>query len=709
METRPEVGFWGNLNRQVLGQGLLMHHGDELTARLRAWREGIPLEQALAEEYMKVKIGEDKYPTSSILGQIGGALIPAVGGVLAAPVTGGGSGLAAAAGAKGITQGALNLLKSPTLKARMARGAGIGAGTGYISHRGLQNELDDAEQESWYGITASTGLGGLAGGTIPVVGKGVKAGYNWLKNRLAREGKSLDNISLEKIYNVITDRGGSPEDVYEYLLGKSGKKLEDINPLSNVGLDLPTSISAAGASNRGVFDLTNKLMSGDIDASDIVENALIVEKAGRRPRIENTLGRFFKSNKYENSVDEAMDTLRNNADVLYKEAYEAAPEITDPAILNLLKTNNSAFKQAIKDGQKIADIKYTREKFKYDKARADWTEASGRPPPIAPIKPPEISLSAKPSLEMLDYVKRGLDARVDRLYKTKGGSKKAEATELKRLADAFVERLDEVGGDAWKKARLQYKGDIQIRNALTDGAEKFDALSKKDILKKFAEYTPTEKEAFVMGVGNRLLAKVEKSPNLNKDFAGDIINRKDIKDKLQIMFPTQGPAAWNLLEAALQRESMLARKTNLILSKSPETPKLPLTAEEMSNPTSPTNIIQVLMRTFVNASMTKKSQKRMAEMLMENDPKKVAATLDAIQEMGKTLSRKAQQANVRQTGVAVTAAIATPSVRQDPSEGEPVNVKDLEKQDKTEDPYAHLRGLGLKDAQGNPIDFDKEK
>ena len=37
---------------------------------------------------------------------------------------------------------------------------------------------------------------------------------------------------------------------------------------------------------------------------------------------------------------------------------------------------------------------------------ADWTEASGRSQPIAPIKPPEISLSAKPSLEMLDYVKR---------------------------------------------------------------------------------------------------------------------------------------------------------------------------------------------------------------------------------------------------------------------------------------------------------------
>ena len=41
----------------------------------------------------------------------------------------------------------------------------------------------------------------------------------------------------------------------------------------------PASCTPASSPTRG-SDLTNKLMSGDIDASDIVENALIVEKAG---------------------------------------------------------------------------------------------------------------------------------------------------------------------------------------------------------------------------------------------------------------------------------------------------------------------------------------------------------------------------------------------------------------------------------------------
>jgi hypothetical protein len=104
---------------------------------------------------------------------------------------------------------------------------------------------------------------------------------------------------------------------------------------------------------------------------------------------------------------------------LYDAAYAAVPEVTDPKILGMLKLPH--FPKALAAAKEMAEL--------------------------------EGVDTSKNSLQLLDYVKRGLDDQIDAM-KASGNRQLARAVKMKR--DEFVAALDAIPNQEWKAARAKY-------------------------------------------------------------------------------------------------------------------------------------------------------------------------------------------------------------------------------------------------------------
>lgn len=127
-----------------------------------------------------------------------------------------------------------------------------------------------------------------------------------------------------------------------------------------------------------------------------------------------------------NAAQEAIRAARagvsQKVKPLYDAAYAAVPEVTDPKILGMLKL--PGFPQAHATAQRLLKL--------------------------------EEAADGATSLRALDYTKRGLDDRIDKLMSA-GSRQEARALKIKR--DEFVKAIDATPNQQWKDARKAY-GDL---------------------------------------------------------------------------------------------------------------------------------------------------------------------------------------------------------------------------------------------------------
>jgi len=126
-----------------MSQGATFGLADEAIARLESIRSGRPYEDVLQEARGMYKSASEQNPTSYLTGEIGAGV--------AAPIG------QAATGAK------------------LGRLAAMGAGTGALSGLGYSEGQDIGE------VARDVGIGGLLGGALPVLGRGIAKGVQSLK------------------------------------------------------------------------------------------------------------------------------------------------------------------------------------------------------------------------------------------------------------------------------------------------------------------------------------------------------------------------------------------------------------------------------------------------------------------------------------------------------------------------------------------------
>ena len=647
--------YWGNTARAALGQGLAMGWGDELEAKIRTMSGDETYEEELAMIADSYDSYAEENPGTALGAEIAGSFIPTIAAYALAPFTGGATApLAVANTARMANLGnkALKVFNNP-----LGRSVITGATSGAVSGAGTADEGSRG-----YGALQGFSFGLGLGTTLPILTRGGGALVTALGDKLRKSGVRVEEGALRRIYEAVRKTGGTPEDVAERLIREQnlgvptrGAVLGSQDPNSPIfayeqfmrdqELGVP---SRMGNYNSATVNQMDTLASTGA-AGDTIEAGLIDVQQDAAERVVAQTNRALGGDNYYDVADELTQDLRTKAKGLYDEAYEYG-SVDDQRILNLLE-NNPRFKQAYEQAKRIA------------KNEQDADILAGGDGKAYELIPYEIAMEGDkavgallPDVRTLDYVKRGLDDIIRRGFDGVGLAP-AEAAALRKLRNGFVDTLDEVtevdGVSAYKTARKMYAGEIEVIDALELGKTKFKSLAPEEITKKFKDMSAAEGEAFIIGV-NRHLTDLVNNPSNSANYAQRIIGSKNTRLKLQAMFPDLDDAGMALYEAALLREAQLFKEIGGTLTNSRTAKRLAgqkdlestdkvLDAVALGVGTLDNSLTTMVANLLKGSTSSADMKKRMAEMLMSDNPEQVAAVVDSLIQFGNksTVTKKA--------------------------------------------------------------------
>jgi hypothetical protein len=531
MKDGGDMSF-ANIGRAV-GQGLGLGFGDEAIARVRSKMEGRPYEDVVREEREAYEKFQNRYPFAALGTELVSGVIPTLG---LAMIPGAGTPGAIAGGTR-MAQAANRLRQSLPgfMTGSMGRAAGAGATTGAIAGAGSAVE---GERTGGAATGATTGavLGPAVAKTIQAGGQGVSA----IKNALRPSPGAVEQRATNKVLEAMGRDEMDPTALRDRMLADK-----------NLGVQSTVMDASPSLSSLGEAVVTRPGPGRKILGTGLNERL----EGGREAAASRAMRDVGKGVDYVAQEDALMGKLRANASSLYDQAY-AHGSVDDTRILKVL--DDDTFKKAFKEAQAIAS----------KEARA--AELRGEDPSRFMLKDiydldeagNMVTVGKIPDVRTLDYVKRGIDALIDKGYRGEGMSK-AEANALKDLKRAYVEVIDQ-NVPEYAAARAKYAGDIEVLDALRLG--RTDYLSPKMLpneAKKLVDgMSDAERDALRAGVAQSLLTKVMDAPQ-QINAAQRIIGAPATRKRLEALF--QDPNEYKVFEAALRREYELFRNAQDIV------------------------------------------------------------------------------------------------------------------------------------------------
>jgi hypothetical protein len=486
--------------------------------------------------------------------------------------------------------------------------AGVGAGEG-------------VEERATMGL-AGAGLGGALGGAMFGAGRGAQ----FARDAYRARGGGDETRAAETAADILAGRiEGPPADLRTRL---------DLERRYGV----PTTM---GTASPELATLTETVMREPSASRAALATTLAEQQAGAPRRVQTQIDMAFPGTPdYFAAEESILGTLRQNANARYGAAYAAAPEVRDPRLLEALK--NPAIQSAYQDA-----LRMSRDEMAAAALRGEDPAQYAMKEFMEPVLDAEGSLiglqatgKSVPDLRSLDAVKRALDARVSGLYASGQGG---EATALKQLRNAFVDRLDKVGPPEYRVARAQYKGDIEVKEALEAGLVA-NKLRWQEVSKMAREYSPGELQAFKTGLVQSLMKRFEDTSR-KRNFADEIINTPNLRKSLQAV---TDPGEFTVLDAALKREANLFKEGSRVMGGSQTFGRaaekqaieeriaqgdVPAAVDLILNPT-PGNIFRRAMQATANmrnANVSRATFNQLAKMLSAGSPQEIDEVLTALE------------------------------------------------------------------------------
>lgn len=137
------------------------------------------------------------------------------------------------------------------------------------------------------------------------------------------------------------------------------------------------------------------------------------------------------------------------------------------------------------------------------------------------------------SIVMLDFAKKGLDDRIGSALRQ---GERQQARFLSQIKNELVEKLDKLNPD-YKKARQVFSDFASVQNAQEQGLQ-FSRLRPEELRRTMKNFSPSEKEAFRIGVRENLQKTVTSTAE-GADPAKRIFGNQFKRDQLKAIFPTQ--------------------------------------------------------------------------------------------------------------------------------------------------------------------------
>ena len=408
-------------------------------------------------------------------------------------------------------------------------------------------------------------------------------------------------------------------------------------------------------------------------AGDALADVLEANKAGMRERVvgQTKRGVGNEGNFYQQEQD-MVQNLRANASTLYDEAYNFGT-VNDPTITRVLQ--NPRFKTFFDEAKKIADN---------EKLAAELRGENPAKYVLDDIfigdEAGNITLAKLPDVRTLDYIKRGMDAVIDKGYRGEGMSS-AEANSLKDLKKSMVSALDKAtevdGVSAYKTARAQYAGDAEVLDALRTGMSDFKKLDPEQVVAMMKGFSAAEQEAFKTGAIRNVYATVM-DPSGNINAAQRVIGSPEARDRLKALFPSQ--AKFDLFEAALQRENQLFQQSNKILSGSPSARRL-AGIEAFDEGESAVNafvgnsitggwvnsLMNLAATTATKAGISDDVAAKVAKLLSSSKPEEVAAAVKILERNAAKAQQTVQKLNTGEIGAITGSTAAYAPAPMDPN------------------------------------------
>ena len=521
-----------NLGRAV-GQGLGLGFGDEAIARVRAKMEGRPYDDVVREEREAYQQFQEKHPFAALGTELASGLVPTIG---MAMIPGAGTpGAVMGAGRMGMAASKLAQYMPKFMTGTMGKAAGTAAATGAVAGAGSETEGNRTSGALTGGATGAV-LGPTVAKGIQLGGQGIKA----VKNAIRPSPNAVEQRATNKVLEAMGRDEMDPTALRDKML--ADKKLG----VNSTIMDATPSLSTLGEAV-----VTRPGPGRKILGTGLNERL----EGGREAAGARALKDIGKGVDYTAQEDKLMGTLRSNANNLYDTAY-AHGSVDDTRILKVLE--DDTFKKAFKEAQAISSKEARAAELRgEDASRFKLNDIYDQDKDGNLI-----SVGKIPDVRTLDYIKRGIDALIDKGYKGEGMGK-AEANALKDLRKAYIGVIDE-NVPEYAAARAKYAGDMEVLDALRMG--RTDYLSPKMLpneAKKLVDsMSEAERDALRAGVAQSLMTKVMDAPQ-QVNAAQRIIGAPATRKRLEALF--QDPNEYKVFEAALQRESELFRNAQDIV------------------------------------------------------------------------------------------------------------------------------------------------
>ena len=498
----------------------------------------------------------------------------------------------------------------------LAKLSALGATSGAVAGAG-------SATEGRRGAGAATGatIGAALGPLVPAAIRGGTAATRWTQERFLPTQAVVAERAAGKMNKALGEANLAPQEIERLIAADRSMGVPSV--VANVS---PATAELAEA----VAQRTGR-------GARNVEKALTEQKLGARERAYSQAVKALKPGDYYDDLAKLQTDLRTKAAPLYEAAYKHG-EVSNPDVLQFLQLPQ--FQAAMGEAKKLL-------------------AAEGR----------EFDAS-KPTVEVLDQVKRGLDALIEKETDAVTGKMTSLGRVYANKKREFLGALDEAVPQ-YKQARAVYAGDAELLDSMRAGLNEFRRTPHEEVLKRVAAMSPSERDAYRTGVARALYDEVMGSSN-NINAAQRLIGSPEMRAKLQQLF--DNPAQFKLFATALEREAQLFQQANRVLGGSQTGKRIQMREELEGSPGFGEAVGQALTggfwssltgvasRAIRNSAMPEKTAEKLSTMLMAKDPNEVAAVVKLLEEQAAGVAPKALRAGkVEAGGVTGVGTAITPS------------------------------------------------
>lgn len=521
------------------------------------------------------RTAQEQYPTTTAVGEIGGAI--------AAP---------------------LGVARAVTLPGRMATGATIGGGAGALAGAGEGETLPDRAGRALTGGA----IGTVAGAALPVAVEGVARGMRGAMQPVRNAIRGVTDVEGEAARRVAIglerDIAADPNAVGRLTPTEFAASHQSGGParIMDIGGDTTRALARSAANTspegRGVLNRT---------INDRFE--------GQGGRVTGWLERTFHYPNAQAQQEALEQTARNVNRANYAVARSQGnrplwdsefEQITSAPLVQ------DAIRSAIKSSGNKAAIAGERKPARPFELASDGT-----------ILPPR---DTKPTLEFWDQVKRALDDKISSLKRT--GEKEA-ANDARELKNVLVAKLDGLV-PGYREARSGAAGFFNAENALEAGQNfVMSSFDNRSVRQALARMTPTERRLFQDGFVSRYVETLNRVGD-RRSILNQVGANPQAREKLNIAL---GPQRAAELEAGMRVEGIMDLARGAVQGNSTTARQLVElglaggaygagTGFDVMNP-NPSALVSAALVWGVargKGRVNENVARRVAEMLVSNDP-----------------------------------------------------------------------------------------